>query len=502
MHSHELEQEVISGILNNHDFYIEISPFISPADFVSDLNKTIYSFIKSEHDQGNVITVPTLSERIKLSGISFEDNIPPFDYLSSLEMRSTPKKTALQASKELAKLSVRRGIKSMAEKLAKDMESLDSSTPYSEIISFADKSFNNKINSYENSEESVNNIFEIMEPVVEAIGNNPIESFGPDGPHPVLQECYGSLLRPGNITVIVARTGVGKTQFTMDYCIKVSSSTGMPVLHLDNGEMSEEELLMRQCASMSGVPIRLLETGQWRQAGDEVVNKVRAVWDKVKSYRFYYINVGGITVDEMIQKVKHFYYTNIGRGNPMILCYDYIKTTSESMKHKPEYQVVGEMLDKLKKLVQKDLCTVNSQGQKTPHVALMTSVQSNRTGITNNRRSDSLVEDESIVSMSDRITQFSSHLFSLRQKTMDELAEEEGFGTHKLTCFKYRHLGDNVHRAIQPVRTEDGELKRNFINLNFENFMITECGDLNDFIDSTTSATLNDIGENNTLDLL
>ena len=53
MHSHELEQEVISGILTHPDFYLEIAPFISNADFVSDLNKTIYSFIKSEHEEGN-----------------------------------------------------------------------------------------------------------------------------------------------------------------------------------------------------------------------------------------------------------------------------------------------------------------------------------------------------------------------------------------------------------------------------------------------------------------
>lgn len=502
MHSHELEQEVISGILNDPEFYIEISPFIKPQDFVSDLNKTIYSFIESEHNQGNNISAPILSERIKLSGISFEDNISPYDYLSSLNIRCTPKKTALQAAKELAKLSVRRGIKSTAERLSKEMESLDSSASYSDIISIADNIFNSKINSYESSDSSLNNIFEIMESVVEGRGNHPITEFGPPGPHPVLQECYGSLLRPGNITTIVARTGVGKTQFTMDYCIKVSCSTGIPVLHLDNGEMSEEELLMRQCASMSGVPIRLLETGQWRQAGEEVVNKVRSVWQKIKSYQFYYINVGGIPIDEMIQKIKHFYFSKIGRGNKMILCYDYIKTTSESMKHKTEYQVVGEMLDKLKKLISKDLCTANPNGQDTPHVALMTSVQSNRTGITNNRRSDSLVEDESIVSLSDRITQFSSHLFSLRQKTMDELAAEEGFGTHKLTCFKYRHLGDNVHRAIQPVRVEDGDLKKNYINLNFDNFMITERGDLNDFVESTTSANLDGANLTPDMDLL
>ena len=490
MHSHELEQEVISGVLVHSDFFTEISLFVSPSDFVSELNKTIYSFFKSEYDQGNPITIPVISERIKLSGISFEDNIAVYDYLKSLEMRATPKKTALQSAKEIIKLSIRRGIAEMGSKLSKEMKSLDSSFGYPDIIAHADNIYNEKISSYENSDSLVNNIFEIMESVIEERGNDPITEFGPAGPHPVLQECYGSLLRPGNITTIVARAGVGKTQFTMDYCIKVSRNTGIPVLHLDNGEMSQEELLMRQCASMSGVPIRLLETGQWRQAGDDIVNKVRSVWKKIKSYKFYYINVGGISVDEMIQKIKHFYFSKIGRGNSMILCYDYIKTTSESMKYKTEYQVVGEMLDKLKKLIQKDLCTKNPDGQDTPHVALMTSVQSNRTGITNNRRSDSLVEDESIVSLSDRITQVTSHLFSLRQKTMDELAAEEGFGTHKLTCFKYRHLGDNVQRAIQPVRVEDGDLKKNYINLNFDNFNITECGDLNDFVESTTSATL------------
>ena len=120
----------------------------------------------------------------------------------------------------------------------------------------------------------------------------------------------------------------------------------------------------------------------------------------------------------------------------MILSFDYIKTTSEKSGNKSEWQVVGEMVDKFKKLIQRD---ITFDGE--PVIAMMTSVQSNRSGITNNRTSDNIVEDESIVSLSDRITQFSSHLFSLRQKTMDELAEEDNqYGTHRLTCFKYRHL--------------------------------------------------------------
>ena len=64
------------------------------------------------------------------------------------------------------------------------------------------------------------------------------------------------------------------------------------------------------------------------------------------------------------------------------------------------------------------------------------------------------------------------------------------FGTHRLTCFKFRHLGDNIHRAIQPVRMPTGDLKRNFINLSFENFNITEVGDLQDMVDSQVDVDL------------
>ena len=41
-----------------------------------------------------------------------------------------------------------------------------------------------------------------------------------------------------------------------------------------------------------------------------------------------------------------------------------------------------------------------------------------------------------------------------------------------------------MHRAIQPVRMPNGDLRRNFINLDFDNFNITEVGDLQDMVDS------------------
>ena len=145
------------------------------------------------------------------------------------------------------------------------------------------------------------------------------------------------------------------------------------------------------------------------------------------------------------------------------------------MNNKSEWQIVGEMVDKFKKCVQKEIL---NEGE--PIIPMITSVQSNRYGITNNRTAQNIVDDESIVSLSDRITQFCSHMFILRNKTADEI-ESEGhrFGTHKLINVKARHLGSDIAGAVEPVRINDA-LRKNSINLDFNNFNITERGDLRD----------------------
>jgi len=71
---------------------------------------------------------------------------------------------------------------------------------------------------------------------------------------------------------------------------------------------------------------------------------------------------------------------------------------------------------------------------------------------------------------------------------MDEIQEEPNdFGTHKLICLKYRWLGKDVHRALQPVEMPDGSKKKNYINLHMENFCISEKGDLQDMVEHMDS---------------
>jgi len=478
IYNFELEKQLLAGLIKEPDALAEISNFIGTGDFYSDnssLHSTIFRIIQQAIQSGDEVDEVIIAQRVNDVGISFQDNLNPADYIKSLALRKVPKGNTIKTAKELKKYSIRREILDSSADIGKKMKSMPPEACYRTIIEAADTIYNSRINLYELGNDIPENIYEEMEDLIEDRGNNPVTEFGMMGPHTKVNEIYGSLLRPGNITVIVARSGVGKTNFCMDYTTKVSLQYDVPVLHFDNGEMSKEELIMRQCAALSGVPMHLLESGKWRQAGKEVVNKVRAVWPKIKSLKFYYYNVGGMDVDSMVNTLKRFYYSKVGRGNQMVFSFDYIKTTSENIANKSEWQVVGEMVDKFKKCVQKEILHDGN-----PVIPMITSVQSNRYGITNNRNSQNIVDDESIVSLSDRITQFCSHMFILRNKTADEM-ETEGnrFGTHKLINVKARHLGSDIAGAIEPVRVGDA-LRKNAINLNFMNFNITERGDLRD----------------------
>lgn len=479
--SNELEQHVLAGLIRYPEIFHDIEYFIDEKDFYNQdsiVHQTIFKIVKQLSNAREPIDPVIIAERINSIGISFEDNINVSDYVQALSMRRVAQGQVISSCKELKKLTVKREICNSAKDVISSMKRINSEASYSEIVSEADSVFNKTINVFDCGQDAPVNIYENMEAMIEELGNNPVTDFGLKGPHEKLHDLYGSLLRPGNITVITARSGVGKTQFCMDFCTKVSAANDVPVLHFDNGEMSLEELTMRQCAALSGVPLHLCETGKWRTAGKDVCNKIRSVFPKVKNLKFYYQNVGGLSVKEMISLVKRFYYGKIGRGNPLILSFDYIKTSySENSSNMKEWEQIGKMVNDFKQCIQRDILVDGK-----PVIPMITSVQTNRMGISQNRNSDTVVEDESVVSLSDRITQFCSHMFFLRPKTTDEVESDMGFGSHKLINLKSRHLGDDVFGALEPVKMPDGRLKKNYINLNFDNFGISEVGDLRDLV--------------------
>lgn len=476
LHDLTLEQRFLSALIKYPQEYLGVQQFFSEDDIYSKdsvLHRTIFSLIKQSVEKGEDVEATILSQRALNLGIKFEEELPVGDYIISLSQRNVAAGSVEKFAKELKKISAARQVIKACEDAIKEVKALSSSASLSEILDTADKKINEQISVFDAGEDDPINIYDDMEYVIENAGKDESESLM--GPYPMVNEIYGSLIKGGNICCITSRSGSGKTTLSMDFCCFVGDKYDIPVLHFDNGEMSKEELQFRRCSAMTGVPHQLLESGDWRKAGEEIVKKVRNALQKIKSgkSKFYYHCVAGMTADEMVGFARKFYYKNVGRGKRMILSFDYIKTTSQLGGNLTEWQVVGEIVDKFKKFVQKDILF-----EKKPMIGMFTSVQSNRLGVTTNKTSDKIVDDESTVSLSDRIIQFCSHMFILRKKTMDEILEDgQEFGTHKLICIKARHLGKDVAGHLEPVKVGD-QLRNNFINLSFKNFAIKECGDL------------------------
>lgn len=487
IYSLELEQRLLAGLIKYPECYGEIANFIGEIDFSSDQNKitkTIFSVLKGLCDKGDGVDEVVLIERVKALGISFPQDIEIGDFVRNLALQKIAKKQVTGVARELKKFTIRRELYKAAKETAQAVKVINPSASYHEILNTADQTFNKNIDVLACGETGFSNIYAEMEDFIEERGNNPQEEIGLMGPFGIVNDLYGSLLKAGNITVVVARSGVGKTSLAMNYTMKVSAKYDVPVLHFDNGEMSKQELMIRQCSALSGVSHHLLETGMWRKAGKSIVERVRAVWPKTKNMKCYYYGVGGYESEEMVKLLKRFYYSKVGRGKELILSFDYIKPNDE--KGKTEWQSVGSMVNRFKQVIKDEIVF-----EDAPMVSMFTSIQSNRSGIVTNKSSQDIVDDESIVSISDRVTQYCSHLFILRKKALDEIANERGlFGTHVMIPLKTRHLGKLAQRAINPVDMGGGKLVGNRIHLDIQGFDVDCKGDqadLKEFLSLSTS---------------
>ncbi|HIL26278.1 MAG TPA: hypothetical protein EYG21_02635, partial [Nitrospinaceae bacterium] len=219
----ELEQHLLSALIKYPAKYGNIASFINENDFCADensINKTIFYVLRQALENAEKMDEVLLSQRVDALNISFPSDIKISDYIHSLALRKVSADNVEKIAQELKKYTVRREIFEGAKKVADSMRKMSPSVPYNDIIESADNTFNEKINFFDAGPNSPVNISEEMEEWIEVRGNNPVTEFGLMSPYKRVNDVYGSLLRPGNITVIVARSGVGKTRFCMDFCTK------------------------------------------------------------------------------------------------------------------------------------------------------------------------------------------------------------------------------------------------------------------------------------------
>jgi replicative DNA helicase len=479
--SHQVEKHVLSGILKHTHIFPDVDPFLSEKDFYQDVHATVYSVLKQSLLDDEKPDKILIANKIKNLGISFKDEINIFDYIEDLYYTQITEEAALESAQELSKLRMCREIHRTLGEGQKYIEN-NLNDSVDEIIANSDKIYSERISSYTFGQEPVD-VFEGLEEMVEERGNNPLDESGLQTPYPEFNRMFGGLL-PGNIYSIISRPGEGKTTWLSDICRKTAVKNNTMALFLDT-EMSTEEIQFRMLSALSGVPLWYIQTGNWRKDPD-MCEKIRGAWENMdgKNQSYYHYPVGNMSIDEVCSVIRRWYYSKVGRGNPCVLAYDYIKMTGEKIgANWAEYQAIGQKIDKLKKI---------SEEIEAP---ILTAMQQNRSGEHFNKKVSNITDDSSTAAQSDRLQWFASFVGIFRRKVPEEIAiDSEEFGTHKLIALKTRFQGrdaaghqDIMRRTIveQVAGREVRSTKwtPNFINYDVNNFGVDEKGSLRHIVE-------------------
>ena len=475
IYSLQVEKHLLGGLIKHPDIFPDVDQFVNDQDFYNSVHQTIFCVLRDSILSQEKIDKVLLAQKIKNLGVSFKDDINVFDYVENISFTQITRKATIESAKELVKLRILREIETTSGNLKK-FASSSTNENIDFIISESDRIYGEKISSYELNDRP-ENLFEGIDDLIEARGNEPNDESGISTTYPEFNRMYGGL-REGNIYAIVSRPAQGKTTWINDICFKTAIKHNIPALILDT-EMSRQEMQFRMAASISGVPMWYIETGNWRKNKD-MVDKVRNALEEMKQYNYMHYHVGNKNIDQICSIVRRWYYSKVGRGNRCIIAYDYVKLTGEKVdRNWAEHQAIGEKIDKLKKLAEE----VNAP--------IITAMQMNRSGETHNRRSSDITDDSSAIALSDRLQWFAAFVAIFRRKTIDEIAlDTDRFGTHKLIPLKTRFQGKDAagHHDLVKRTFEDGSEKyvNNYLNFSVENFGISEHGSLIDVVEAAS----------------
>jgi replicative DNA helicase len=153
-------------------------------------------------------------------------------------------------------------------------------------------------------------------------------------------------LRPGNLLVIAARPGVGKTTMAINMAHMQMSLDQKTVLFFSL-EMSAEEVVTKLLTAETGIPMQKIKVGALSESEWEAIEEARLA---IGSFNFFIEDSAGVTLDQLASKAREF--DNLHGLD--IIYVDYLQLMTGSRGAGNRQEEVAEMSRGLKVLA-KDL---------------------------------------------------------------------------------------------------------------------------------------------------
>lgn len=428
MSSPASERAILAGLFSHGiDAHIDVDDLISAETFTSERNQIIYSCLQKVFETSQTVDIPSI--------ISVADSLGYSSYLgeefSKDSLRDffdvdTELVNIRNHAKKIKKYEIGRDIRNKAQAVQNEISEMKGEETVDQLISIAESPFHELSVALSSSvEDKPVTMGSGATEYVEHLEENPCDNVGISSGFYRFDTAIGGGFRRKGVDLIGARAKTGKSMFADNVAMHVSSNLDIPVLILDT-EMSIEDHWNRILANLSGVDINKISSGKFAQepAGKE---KVYQATEKLNDLPFYHINIAGRQFKETLSIIRRWIkkevgYDENGRTNDCLVIYDYLKLmdASDINSNMAEYQVLGFQITELVNFTIKH------------DIACLAFVQLNRDGITK--------ESTDAISGSDRLVWLCSSFTIFKNKSDEEIAEDQGqTGNKKLVCVEQRH---------------------------------------------------------------
>ena len=251
-HSKEAEVSVLGGVLLRNEAVHQAAEFLAPEDFYIPAHQQIFKAMLELDDAGKPIDPVSLETQLKSNGdLKSSGGIP---YLVELSDRIPTAENIYHYVRIVHDKSMLRRLIQSASEIVSEAFSDPADTE-----SFLDKSEQTIFDVTKTSEQSS---FKHVKPVVKEVfrkvairgesGKKGITGV-PTGFHELDKMTGG--FQPGDLIVLAARPGMGKTSLALNIAQNAGSHSGMPVL-IFSLEMNDQQLIERMLCSEAKVDLK------------------------------------------------------------------------------------------------------------------------------------------------------------------------------------------------------------------------------------------------------
>ena len=329
----EAEQALLGSIIVNPGCFDKIGGVISAEDFYVEEHKHIYAALLKMYAESKTIDIVTLVNALVERGD--RDEAGGVQYVTLLAESVPSAANAKDYAKIVKDKSTLRRLIAICEEI--NDEAYDEASPVRTIIDSAEQkifdiSNNNETKDLRHIRDVLQNVYKDIEILSETKGAVTGAKTGFSDLDEVLIQ-----LGKGDLVIVGARPGMGKTSFALNIATNVAKSTKKAVA-IFSLEMSGEQLVTRILASEALVDSRKLRTGNldvkdWENIADVI--------SSLSGADIYIDDTSSITTAEMRSKLRRI--PNLG-----LVVIDYIGLMQTMSNSDNRAQQVGEISRNLK----------------------------------------------------------------------------------------------------------------------------------------------------------